>query len=97
MVDVTFRDFAGAVMAGDAAKASSVLSALLRLDEPSAHAAAEHFLSRSKADPTFMMKAMGLRSAVESGNDDQIRSLLGECFGLEGEPATTAVAALRRK
>lgn len=96
MADVTFRDFAGAVMGGDVDKAGSVLETLLRLEPTSARAAADHFMARSKADPSFMMKAMGLRTAVESGNDDSIRTLLRDCFGLDDAKAASASAALRK-
>ncbi len=93
MAEVTFRDFAGAVMKGDAAAASSVLQELLGLSEAQASAATAHFRSRM-ADPAFMPKAMGLRTAVTSGSDDEIRALLGDCFGLDD--ADGALAALHR-
>jgi hypothetical protein len=97
MADVTFRDFAGAVMGNDVDKAASVLAELLGLDDARARAAAAHFQTQMKQSPDFMMKAMGLRTAVTSGSDDAIRSLLGDCFGLEGDDVTTAVDALRRR
>lgn len=98
MAEVTFRDFAGAVMRKDTAAAARVLEELLRLDAASATAAATHFDGQmAQAGPAFMMKAMGLRTAVTSGTDGEMRALLGECFGLEGEPATRAVEALRER
>lgn len=96
MAEVTFRDFAGAVMKGDAGAASSVLQELLGLPEAQASAATAHFRSRM-SDPTFMPKAMGLRTAVTSGSDDEISALLGDCFGLGDGDRATALAALRTR
>ena len=98
MPEVSFRDFAGAVMQNDTAAAARVLKELLALDDQQAQAAAGHFDAQMKsAGQAFMMKAMGLRTAVESGDDAAIRTLLGECFGLENDPAAKAVAALRAR
>ena len=96
MAELSFRDFAGAVMQGDEARASSVLQELLALPTDQAVTATSFFAARIK-DPTFMVKAMGLRTAVQSGTDDEISDVLGECFGLEGEPRSAAVAALRKR
>ena len=96
MADVTFRDFAGAVMKGDLAAASSVLVALLELSPDQAREATDHFRARM-ADPAFMPKAMGLRTAVTSGTDLQIGELLGDCFGLDGATRTSAIVALRQR
>jgi hypothetical protein len=96
MAELTFRDFAGAVMQKDVGAAGRVLKELLNLDEERAMAAASHFDKQmTQVGEAFMMKAMGLRTAVTSGGDEEIRVLLGECFGLEGDVATSAVAALR--
>lgn len=95
--DVTFRDFAGAIMGNDDAKAASVLEVLLGLDAEGASAATAHFRGEMGKDPQFMMKAMGLRAAVTTGSDDDIGALLGDCFGLTGESASAAVAALRTR
>jgi hypothetical protein len=97
MADVTFRDFAGAVMQKDRAAAGKVLEQLLALPPERAAVAAGHFDDRMAKDPAFMMKAMGLRTAVTSGGDEDIRALLGDCFGLEGAEADGAVAELRRR
>ncbi len=96
MADVTFRDFAGAVMQGNEQAAAVVLETLLGLSSEDAQHATAHFRSRM-ADPAFMPKAMGLRTAVTSGTDAQIGDLLGDCFGLDGDRRTNAVAALRRR
>ena len=61
MAQLTFRDFAGAVMGGDTARAAEVLGTLLGLDGEAATAAATHFQTRMTADPAFVQKAMGLR------------------------------------
>lgn len=94
---VTFRDFAGAVMGGDTARAAEVLGQLLALDAAAAAAAAAHFEASMKADPAFVAKAMGLRQAVTGGSDDDIAALLADCFGLGGAAVPAAVAALRKQ
>lgn len=96
MAELTFRDFAGAVMQGDFARAASVLSELLALSPEGAAAATAHFKGRM-ADPAFMPKAMGLRTAVQSGSDDDVGALLGDCFALDGDARASAVAALRTR
>lgn len=96
MTDVTFRDFAGAIMRNDAPAAAAVLTTLLGLDAPSATAATAHFRGRM-ADPAFMPKAMGLRTAVTTGSDADIGALLADCFGLIDAPAAAALAALRTR
>ncbi len=94
--EVTFRDFAAAVMTGDAARGAAVLEVLLALDKGAATAAAGHFTQQMGAGgQPFMMKAMGLRTAVTSGTDAQIQGLLGECFGLSDEVAENSTRALR--
>ena len=94
---VTFRDFAGAVMSGDTTRAAAVLGQLLGLDASAATAAATHFETSMKADPAFVAKAMGLRQAVTGGSDDDIATLLADCFGLSGAAVPAAVAVLRKQ
>jgi hypothetical protein len=94
--DVTFRDFAGAVMQGNDAAAASALATLLALPADAATAATAHFRGRM-ADPAFMPKAMGLRTAVTSGTDAQIGELLADCFGLDDAARARAIAALRER
>ena len=96
MSEPTFRDFAGAAMRGDVTAAASVLETLLALDGPSSVAAAEHFRSHM-ADPAFMQQAMGLRTAVGTGSDAEIGSLLARCFGLTEPALTASVSALRAR
>ena len=96
MADVTFRDFAGAVMKGDDAAARDVLVTLLELSPEQAASSTAHFRSHM-ADPAFMPKAMALRTAVTSGTDAEIGQLLADCFGLAGPGRDQAVAALRRR
>ena len=98
MADVTFRDFAGAIMKGDVDAAGAVLQQLLGLDAAAAGAAAQHFQAQSTAvGPAFMGKAMGLRTAVAGGSEAEIGALLRDCFGLADAPLATAVATLTRK
>ena len=96
MADVTFRDFAGAVMRGDAAGAATVLETLLGLAPDRAIAATTHFQGRM-ADPAFLPKAMGLRTAVTTGSDADISALLEDCFGLDDAARPAGLAALRTK
>ncbi|HEU4408265.1 MAG TPA: hypothetical protein VFS43_23585 [Polyangiaceae bacterium] len=94
---VTFRDFAGALMQGDNEAARGVLATLLALEPPAAAAATEHFRTQMAADPGFMMKAMGMRSAVEARDGAQLEGLLRDCFGLgPAEAAASARAVLAR-
>jgi hypothetical protein len=97
MAELTFRDFAGAIMGGDVARAAEVLEQLLGLDDAAATAAATHFQSSMSADPAFISKAMGLRTAVTGGTDQEIGALLGDCFGLRDTAVASAVATLRKK
>ena len=98
MADVTFRDFAAAVMGNDPAAAASVLQTLLGLSPDAASAATAHFrAAMTTGGPPFMGKAMGLRTAVTSGTDPEIGALLVECFGLEAATVPAAIAALRKK
>jgi hypothetical protein len=98
MADVTFRDFAAAIMRGDVDAAGGTLEPLLGLDAVQAKAAAQHFHAQSTAmGPAFMGKAMGLRTATAGGSDTEIGALLHDCFGLTDAPLATAVATLRRK
>ncbi len=97
MAELTFRDFAGAIMGGDTARAAEVLQALLGLDGAASTAAATHFQTSMASDPAFMSKAMGLRAAVTGGSDHDIAALLGDCFGLAGDAVPRAVATLRKQ
>lgn len=97
MAQLTFRDFAGAIMGGDTARAAEVLGQLLGLQGAAATAAATHFQGSMTSDPSFMAKAMGLRTAVTGGSDEDIAGLLGDCFGLTGEAVPAAVATLRKQ
>lgn len=97
MSELTFRDFAGAIMGNDLTRAGEVLEDLVGLDKAAGLAAARHFQTSMASDPAFFTKAMGLRNAVTSGSDQEIASLLGDCFGLSGTAIAPAVAALRKR
>jgi len=96
MADVTFRDFAGAIMGNDTARAGEVLQILLGVSVEVGIAAATYFQEHMTANPTFMAKTMGLRAAVTGGSDAEIATLLGDCFGLTGDALPPAVTTLRR-
>ena len=98
MAEVTFRDFAAAIMKGDVDAAAVVLQPLLGLSAGDARAAAQHFQAQSAAiGPAFMGKAMGLRTAMASGSDAEIGALLHDCFGLADARLATAIATLKQR
>lgn len=98
MVERTFRDFAGAVMAGKLEEAGAVLGELLALDDDEAARATERFDAGMRTGgPDFMTKAMALRTAVGSRDETQIRTLLADCFGLAGGSLDGATSALLRR
>ena len=98
MAELTFRDFAASIMKGDVEGGGKVLETLLGLDAAGARAASAHFHTQTtSAGPAFMGKAMGLRTAVASGSQDEIAALLRDCFGLDGAALATGVATLTRK
>ena len=98
MPEITFRDFAAAIMQNDRPRAAEILQELLRLDPEHATGAASHFAQQMAAQGQgFMMKSMGLRTALTSGSDDQIGALLHECFGLDHDATAAAVQALRQR
>ena len=96
MADVTFRDFAGAMMQGRHADAAKLLEDLLALSPADAVKATASFGEKLK-DPGQMPKAMGMRAAVERGTDDDIATMLGEVFDLDEANRPGAVAAIRRR
>lgn len=98
MAELTFRDFAGAIMKADVEGAGGVLQQLLGLDAEIARTAARYFHDQSTAQgPAFMGKAMGLRTALAGGSDADISALLRDCFGLGDAPLATALATLKAR
>ncbi len=81
-------------MGGDVIKAASVLEALLSVDGTVATRATAHFAASMKADPSFMMRAMGLRGAVERRDVGEVARQLEGCFALGGDEARAAASAL---
>ncbi|MEZ4361088.1 MAG: hypothetical protein R3B48_12965 [Kofleriaceae bacterium] len=96
MAELTFRDFAAAIMRSDEAGAATVLETLLGLPADAARAATVHFRAQMP-DPAFMPKAMGLRTAITSGTDADVSSLLADCFALDDAQQRTALATLRAR
>ena len=94
MADVSFRSYAMAVMQNQLPAAVAQLETLLGLS-PDHAATATRFFQHQVSDPAFMPKAMALRTAVESGTDEQIGEILVACFGLEAAQRETALAAVR--
>ena len=98
MAERTFRDFAGAVMAGRQEDATAVLGELLALGDEDAASATAHFDAGMRArGPDFMAKAMALRTAVGARDEEQVRSILADCFGLVGHALDGGTAALLRR
>lgn len=98
MSELTFRDFAAAIMGSDTARASEVLADLLGLDAAGGLDATTRFQANMAADPSFLgTAAMGLRQAVTTGTDEEISALLGEYFGLPPVVVPAAISALRKK
>lgn len=94
MPDVTFRDFAGALMTNDDGKAANVLCTLLGVDLATAQSATAHFKAEMQQDQSFMMKAMGLRTVVDERDEAGATKLLGECFGFDDGAAASAAKTL---
>ncbi len=94
MSEITFRDFAGAMMGNDSDQAATHLQALLGLGSKAASDATAHFASQMKANPAFMMKAAGMRTVVQSKDRDGLVTLLGECFALDSGASDKAADAL---
>ncbi|HEU5057550.1 MAG TPA: hypothetical protein VFU21_13545 [Kofleriaceae bacterium] len=98
MAQRTFRDFAGAVMAGKMEEAGVVLGELLALDDDeAARATAQFDAGMRTGGPEFMAKAMALRTAVGARDQTHIRGILADCFGLAGGSLDGAVSALLRR
>jgi len=91
---VTFRDFAGALMADDRPLAASHLQGLLGVSAESAQAGAEHFRTQITSDPAFMAKAMAMRQVVQTGTREDLAKLLDECFSLGPAEATEAAGVV---
>ena len=94
--NVTFRDFATAIFGGDLEAASAILATLAALPPARARIAAEHFRGKT-SEPSFLPKAMSLRTAVEGPDDAPIAALLVECFGLGDDEASASTSALRAR
>jgi hypothetical protein len=94
MADVSFRGYAMSVMQNQIPAAVIQLETLLGLSADHA-ATATRFFQHEVSDPSFLSKAMGLRTAVESGADAEIGDILVDCFGLDAAQRATAIAAVR--
>ena len=94
MPDVTFRDFAGALMTNDDSKAANVLCTLLGVDLAAGQRATTHFKAEMQKDQGFMMKAMGMRTVVENEDEAGAAKLIAECFGFDDAAAARAAKTL---
>jgi hypothetical protein len=93
--ELTFRDFAGAIMEGNLERGGEVLQTLLSVDASTALGAAEFFQRQMQSGgPDFMMKAMGMRTVVTEGTEEQLIGLLGDCFNLHDELAGASAKAV---
>ncbi len=94
MPDVSFRDFAGALMSNDDAKAANVLCTLLGVDLAAGQAGTIYFKTEMQKDQAFMMKAMGMRTVVENKDEGGAATLIGECFGFDETASAKAAKTL---
>ena len=90
----TFRDFAMASMEGDGAAAVPLLATLLGVDEATARTSTDHFRAQMTTGQAFMMKAMGMRTVVESKDEAALVTLIEECFALSPDAAKRAAAVV---
>lgn len=90
----TFRDFAGHVFGGDRVAAEATLATLLGLTPAAAAEATAHF-QKNAQDPTFLPRAMALRTVVAGDDDGAVAEHLTACFGFSAEASHAATAALR--
>lgn len=94
MATPTFRDFAMASMEGDGSAAVGLLQTLLGVDEATARAGTRHFRKQMADDPTFMMKAMGMRNVVDARDESGLARLIADCFGLRADAAASSAAVV---
>jgi hypothetical protein len=94
MAEPSFRDFAGAIMEGDLARGGALLEQLLGVDAETGLRSARFFQEQMQTGPEFMMKAMGMRTVVTGGTPAELAALLGDCFDLRGDAATSAAGAV---
>jgi hypothetical protein len=97
MSEITFRDFAGALMGKDHDQAALHLQALLGVDAETAKNGTQFFVAQMQASPEFMMKAMGMRTVVESKDRAGLVTLLGECFDLDAETVEKSADAVLKR
>lgn len=95
--ELSFRDFAGAIMQNNLDEGAEILAVLLGLDAAAAKAATAFFQRGMTSGPDFMMKAMSMRTAVTSGDEAELLQLMTDCFDLHGDAAREAVAAVRAR
>ncbi len=82
------------VMQNQLPAAVAQLETLLGLP-PEEATTATRFFQHQISGPALLPRAMALRTAAESGTDDQIGDILVACFGLDAAQRTTALAAVR--
>lgn len=94
MPKATFRELAMAVSQNNLELANTQLQELIGLP-PDECTTAIAFFQKALLQPGFLPKAMGLRTAVESGTDQEIGDILVLCFGLDDRQRAIAVARTR--
>lgn len=92
----TFRDFASHIFSGDLDSATGVLSVLLGCPAERARVAAAFFKEKT-LDPSFLPRAMSLRTAVTQADEGATVALLVDCFGLDEAEARGAARALKAR
>jgi hypothetical protein len=94
---LSLQAFAAQIQAGDLLAAGRTLGALFELEQPRAVACAAMFAQRVRSEASFFRRVMQLRSQVQAGDDQRVRALLGDCFGLTRIEAQEVLAVLRRR
>jgi hypothetical protein len=94
---LSLQAFAAQIQAGDLLAAGRTIGALFELEQPRAIACAATFAQRVRTEASFYRRVMQLRSQVHAGDDQRVRALLGDCFGLVRDEAQEVLAVLRRR
>lgn len=94
---LSLQAFAAQIQAGDLLAAGRTIGALFELEQPRSIACAATFAQRVRTEASFFRRVMQLRSQIQAGDDQRVRALLGDCFGLSRAEAQEVLAVLRRR
>jgi hypothetical protein len=94
---LSLQAFAAQIQAGDLLAAGRTIGALFELEQPRSIACAATFAQRVRTEASFFRRVMQLRSQIQAGDDQRVRALLGDCFGLSRAEAQEVLTVLRRR